>query len=141
MEIEYFLLALLLILMYVKPSFLNRIRKNSIMKILFVCLTIFVTGKFGSTSGILMAFIFIFLLNDSESIQLYKKSDFEGFSSNVKNMQENEDDVEHYELKHGEIKSSSCDDCRNNITDLSREFELNTERNLYNYRYVNNKNQ
>lgn len=141
MEIEYFLLALLLILMYVKPSFLNHIRKNSIMKILFVCLTIFVTGKFGSTSGILMAFIFIFLLNDSESIQLYKKSDFEGFSSNVKNMQENEDDVEHYELKHGEIKSSSCDDCRNNITDLSREFELNTERNLYNYRYVNNKNQ
>ena len=148
MEIEYFLLALLLILMYVKPSFLNRIRKNSIMKILFVCLTIFVTGKFGSTSGILMAFIFIFLLNDSGSIQLYKKNDFEGFSSNVKNMQEKEeeeeeeeDDVEHYELKHGEIKSSSCDDCRNNITDLSREFELNTERNLYNYRYVNNKNQ
>ena len=139
LEIEYFLLALLLILMYVKPAFLNHVRKNSIMKILFVLLTIYVTGKFGSTSGILMAFIFIFLLNDSQNIQLYRKNDFEGFSPNIKK-QSDDDDVEHYELKHGEVKTTSCDDCQNNITDLSREFELNTERNLYNYRYVNNQN-
>jgi hypothetical protein len=143
LEIEYFLLALLLILLYVKPAFLNHVRKNSIMKILFVLLTIYVTGKFGTTSGILMAFIFIFLLNDSQNIQLYKKNDFEGFSTNIKKQSDDDDgdDVEHYQLKHGEVKTSSCDDCQNNITDLSREFELNTERNLYNYRYVNNHNQ
>tara|TARA_B100000513_G_scaffold193798_1_gene121669 strand:- start:2041 stop:2484 length:444 start_codon:yes stop_codon:yes gene_type:complete len=145
LEIEYFLLALLLILMYVKPAFLNHVRKNSIMKILFVLLTIYTTSKFGSTSGILMAFIFIFLLNDSQSIQIYRKKDFEGFSPNIKKQSDDDDnddddDVEHYQLKHGEVKTNSCDDCRNNITDLSREFELNTERNLYNYRYVNNHN-
>lgn len=133
LEIEYFLLSLLLVLMYVKPRFLKNVRKNSIMKILLMFITIYMVYKYGSTAGLLMGCIFILLLNDSQGVQMYKKSDFEGFAS--------KNDPQHYQLERKDEEDDEdvdCEDCRNNITDLSREFELNTERNLYNYRHVNN---
>ena len=104
------------------------------MKILLMFITIYIVYKYGSTAGLLMGCIFILLLNDSQQVQMYKKSDFEGFASN--------NDPQHYQLERKDEEDeeySDCEDCRNNITDLSREFELNTERNLYNYRHVNNK--
>tara|TARA_B100000900_G_C20474908_1_gene672969 strand:- start:344 stop:745 length:402 start_codon:yes stop_codon:yes gene_type:complete len=129
LEVEYFLLAVLLIFMYVKPSFLNNVRKNSLMKLLIILLTIFITSKYGITSGVLMSIIFILLLNDSKNVQLYDKKHFEGFSS-----EKDKEDTKHYTY---EKNDEDCKDCKKNITDLSREFELNTERNLYNYRHAN----
>lgn len=129
MEIEYFLLALLLILMYVKPAFLVNVRNNSMMKMILTLVTLHITYRYGMTPGILMAAVFVLLLNDTGDVQIYKSRNFEGFSPKILNdneetSKEEEDLIEELGVQ--------------NITDLSREFELNTEKNNYNYRYVDN---
>ncbi len=138
MEIEYFLLALLLILMYIKPAFLNGVHNNSIMKIIFILITIYVVYKYGKTAGILMACIFILLLNDNGDIQIYKSHQFEGFSPNMNDKNEKENKKEESNNSDKHENEDTISNFKANITDLSRDFELNTERNQYNYRYVDN---
>jgi len=61
--VDLSLLALLIIFMYETPSFLNDIVNNTLGKLALLGGVIFLLYKFGNTSGILAALIFIILIH------------------------------------------------------------------------------
>lgn len=64
--VDLSLLALLIIFMYETPSFLNDIVNNTLGKLALLGGVIFLLYKFGNTSGILAALIFIILIHKKQ---------------------------------------------------------------------------
>lgn len=64
--VDLSLLALLIIFMYETPSFLNDIVNNTLGKLALLAGVIFLLYKFGNTSGILAALIFIILIHKKQ---------------------------------------------------------------------------
>ena len=76
--IEIILLAVLVILVYKKPLFLQEIHNNKIVLALLILLNTYLLKTFGMSSGIIMAMILIVLL-DSKDSELR-----EGFAPKIK---------------------------------------------------------
>jgi hypothetical protein len=76
--IEIILLAVLVILVYKKPLFLQEIHNNKIVLALLILLNTYLLKTFGMSSGIIMALILIVLI-DSKDSKLK-----EGFSPKIK---------------------------------------------------------
>ena len=61
------LLALLLVLLYKKPVFLQNIHSNKMYIALFILLNAYVLKTYGTTEGIIMALILIVLIDSKEN--------------------------------------------------------------------------
>ena len=74
--IEIVLLAILVVLIYKKPSFLHGINNNKFIMALLILLNTYLLKTIGMTAGIIMALILIVLFDGSDSR--------EGFSPKIK---------------------------------------------------------
>jgi len=77
--IELLLLALLLVLVYKKPGFLQNIGSNKIYTALLILLNVYVLKTQGITAGIILALISIVLIDEKENFCDSK----EGFVSKI----------------------------------------------------------
>ena len=108
------LLALLIIFMYETPSFLNDIVNNTLGKLVLLGAVIFLLYKFGNTSGILAALIFIILIHKRQ----------EGFSITIAATREGATGGKKKKQKKGDTKS--LDASTNKQSEEKKEEEKST---------------
>ena len=103
--IEIILLAVLVILVYKKPLFLQEIHNNKIVLALLILLNTYFLKTFGMTSGITMSMILIVLLDSKENFCESR----EGFAPKIK-------------IWRGATFTSPCQ------VDLDREIKVRSEK-------------
>ena len=77
--IDFILLGLLLILFYNKPKFTDNIPNNKLAILFLVLLNAYIAKTYGMSSGIIMAYIVIMLLDKKENFSDIK----EGFTPKI----------------------------------------------------------
>lgn len=81
---DFILLAILVVLVYKKPEYLNSIYNNKFYLLILIFLNGYIAKKYGIISGIIMALIVVILIDSKETFCNNIKNDEEEHKLNVR---------------------------------------------------------